>query len=146
MHTLIFFRNNACKEAAYVLSFSGQDKFSVLIPRFGIEGSIALKTVCESLEMKMRHVDPSLSSSTVVGWEVNGRGHSCDIFLEDTVVSKAGKGRKKGQGQGHVLRRELVRLEVFQKVEVFISVKQSPEKSGGYVAIALVHDGHVLEK
>ena len=120
MHTLMFFRQNACKEAAYVLTVN-EERFSVLIPRFGIEGAISLQTVCSALA----------TADEDVFTEVDAIAHKC-------VIRKSVKGRSKSS--------ILFSLQVFQRVEVYIAVKQSAEKSGGYLAIALVRDGRILEK
>lgn len=42
LHTLMFFKGRACRETAYVLSVSADHRISVMVPRFGIEGSIDL--------------------------------------------------------------------------------------------------------
>lgn len=122
MHTLMFFRQNACKEAAYVLTVS-EERFSVLIPRFGIEGAIALETVCKALATKGEDVYT----------EVDAIAHRCSVIRKSLV-------------NGSLETSILFSLQVFQRVEVYIAVKQSAERSGGFLAIALVRDGRVLEK
>ncbi len=48
LHTLLFFKDRPSVEAAYVLSV-GQESFSVLVPRFGIEGSISVAPLAAAL-------------------------------------------------------------------------------------------------
>ena len=99
-----------------------EERFSVLIPRFGIEGAISLQTVCSALVT---------ADEEDVFTEVDAIAHRC-------VIRKSANGRSKSS--------ILFSLQVFQRVEVYIAVKQSAEKSGGYLAIALVRDGRILEK
>ncbi len=119
----MFFRQNACKEAAYVLSVN-EERFSVLIPRFGIEGAISLETVCKALA----------TAGDVVYTEVDAIAHRCSVIRKSLSVN--------GRSETSIL----FSLQVFQRVEVHIAVKQSVEKSGGFLAIALVRDGRILER
>ena len=98
-----------------------EERFSVLIPRFGIEGAISLQTVCGALA----------TTDEDVFTEVDAIAHRC-------VIRKS----KSDRSESAIL----FSLQVFQRVEVYIAVKQSAENSGGYLAIALVRDGRILEK
>jgi len=115
MHTLMFFRSSPCSEPAYVLTVAA-DRFSVLIPRFGVEAPLSLPGLCAALA--------KLKGEGEVGYEVCAVSHSVQVFLK-------GKAKKE----------ELIRLQVFQKVQVFISVEG---QDAGHLVVALVHNGSVL--
>lgn len=94
IHTLIFFRSKPAVETAYVLTVSPEnDNLVVLVPRFGIEGSVSILSATESLEQT------SISHDAVK--------HLVSI-----------KGRMKLTGQS--FHRD---IQVFQSVRVNISVR-----------------------
>ncbi len=104
LHTLIYFKNKPSQETAYVLSVSS-DRFSVIVPKFGIEGSLECSDILRRL-----------GGSEV---EYVNETHSLNFL-------KAGKKSK-----------VLLSLQVFEKVEVSISVKE--ENNDKRLVIDLVH-------
>jgi exosome complex exonuclease DIS3/RRP44 len=117
MHTILFFMNNSCREAAYVLSVN-RDRVSVLVPRFGIEACILLEALRTALAEK--------GGRDVASLEAVAAAHSCAVVHRTS---------------GAVL----LSLDIFQKVEVHISVKKSATSSNSHLAIALVSQGLVLD-
>lgn len=93
LHTLIYFKNQPSKETAYVLSVSA-DRFTVLVPRFGIEGGLE----CTDISKKL------------------GGGSAAGVETEYVPATHTLTFTKKGK--------TLLRLQVFEKVEVSITVKE----------------------
>jgi exoribonuclease R len=114
LHTLIYFKNQPSTETAYVLTVSA-DRFTVLVPKFGIEGGIECSDVLKALG----------------GGEVeyDSAAHKL-VFVRPAQASS-------GKKQPAVGRKVLLSLQVFEKVEVSIAVKE--DNNDKRLVIDLIH-------
>jgi hypothetical protein len=84
IHTLLFFRNKPALETAYVLAVA-PDSLVVLVPRFGIEGSISLPDCVSSLMSSTVEHDPNKHEVHIVGTKCSGASFKRSIQVFQPV-------------------------------------------------------------
>jgi exosome complex exonuclease DIS3/RRP44 len=120
LNTLIYFKNRPSIEIAYVLSVA-QDKIVVIVPRFGIEGSLVLDPIASALTGSERVAEGEVSTN--VKYDANT--HIVRIF--------------KDEGEGD----EVLRIGVFERVQISIKVREGRAGSRRLI-LGLVVDGKDL--
>lgn len=120
LNTLIYFKNRPSIEVAYVLSVA-QDKIVVIVPRFGIEGSLVLDPIASALTGSERVAEGEVSTN--VKYDANT--HVVRIF--------------KDGGEGD----EVLRIGVFERVQISIKVREGRAGSRRLI-LGLVVDGKDL--
>lgn len=124
LHTLVYFTARPSTEVAYVLSVT-VEKFSVMVPRFGIEAAIEWELVREALGADRLDFDPVL--------------HKMELF---------GQTKNEGTKKGNSGRRQenlLLSLQVFGKVTTCIKVRSPQSVGERKLIVSLVHDGRDLD-
>eukprot|EP00596_Hydrurales_sp_CCMP1899_P000286 CAMPEP_0119047596 /NCGR_PEP_ID=MMETSP1177-20130426/54054_1 /TAXON_ID=2985 /ORGANISM="Ochromonas sp, Strain CCMP1899" /LENGTH=969 /DNA_ID=CAMNT_0007022385 /DNA_START=511 /DNA_END=3419 /DNA_ORIENTATION=+ len=118
LNTLIYFKNRPSVEVAYVLSVA-QDKIVVIVPRFGIEGSLILDPIASVLTGSERVAEGEVSTNV----KYDAVSHVVSIF--------------KNEGD------EVLRIGVFEKVQISIKVREGRAGSRRLI-LGLVVDGKDL--
>jgi exoribonuclease R len=125
LHTLLYFKSRPSKETAYVLSVS-QEKIVVIVPRFGIEGTIQLPPVVKAFLTRHVAAVPSATSSTIAVTVHDAIKHTVAIEVRGGSDGEAGT--------------RVWGVQVFQPLQVSIRVSESRGGSRNLV-MRLVVDG-----
>ena len=137
-HTLLYFTDHPSTEVAYILSIT-EDRFSVLVPRFGIEGSIQLdhiKTALRVDEVEFRAIEHRV---------VFKRSSSSSSATTVVHNKKQKLATQQQQQQQQLISSEeevvvVLSLQVFDKVQISIKVHNSVSGSRKLV-FSLLHKG-----
>jgi exosome complex exonuclease DIS3/RRP44 len=78
LHTLVYFKNRASTEDAYVLSVASEE-IIVLVPKFGIEGSVSLEQVSQQLKVDIKHY-PEIHKIEFVSPKSSEGVHTIQVF------------------------------------------------------------------
>lgn len=121
-HTLLYFHDNPSVEVAYVL-FINKEKFSFLIPRFGIEGSISWD--CIKSECNIKDDDD----------DYDPIAHRMKLHIKTNQLNK-----ELYNNQGNKIC--ILEMQVFQQIKVSIKVNLNNEggNSERKLVFALVYD------
>jgi exosome complex exonuclease DIS3/RRP44 len=130
LHTINYFRARpAAQEAAYVLTVK-EDSFTVLVPRFGIEGTLRWEDIMAALDC-----DES---------EFDAAAHTMALSSRRAVVpvQSASKKQKKQATAGSAETKTVVlKLRVFDRVSISIKVDEGSGNGGDRkLVIGLVHE------
>jgi len=123
-HTLLYFTDHPSIEIAYILAIT-EDRFSVLVPRFGIEGSIQLD-----------HLKTTLSADEVDFRAIEHRV----VFKRSAHTNKKQKLIKTTQQSTSYEEEIVLNLQVFDKVQISIKVHNSVSGSRK-LGFSLIHKG-----
>ena len=126
LHTLVYFTARPSTEVAYVLSVT-VEKFSVMVPRFGIEAAIDWELVREALGADHCEFDPAL--------------HKMELFSSRRGEAEGAKKGKDNKKQGKLL----LSLQVFGKVTTCIKVRNPQSVADRKLIVSLVHEGRDLD-
>ena len=137
MNTITYFRSRPSQEAAYVLSVS-EDSFTVLVPRFGIEGNLRWEDVMGALDCDKSDLDVAAHCMT----------------LKRTVTQMAGSSYAQKKKQklvappaSSVSEEVVLKVRVFDKVTISIRVDEGSGSGGDLrLVVALVHENKDLDK
>jgi len=134
MNTITYFRSRPSQEAAYVLSVK-EDSFTVLVPRFGIEGNLRWEDIMAALDCDSSDLDAAAHCMT----------------LKRTVKSTDPGQAKKKQKQAALVKNTtseevVLKVRVFDKVNISIRVDEGSGSGGDLrLVIALVHQNKDLD-
>ena len=143
INTISYFRQRpAQQEAAYVLAVK-EDSFTVLVPRFGIEGVLRWDEIMIALDCDAMDFDPAAHMATLTRQAASTTNHST------TTSSKPSKKAKKGDKNSSIVaeRREnaasaevVLCVKVFDCVHISIKVDEGSGNGGDRkLVIGLVH-------
>ena len=129
LHTVTYFSQRpANQEAAYVLSVK-EDSLTVLVPRFGIEGTLHWKDIMSALECDKMDFDAAAHM----------------VELKRTVVAAPSKKQKQQQPQQFTESAVVLQTRVFDRVTVSIKVDEGNGNGGDRkLVIGLVHQDRDL--
>jgi hypothetical protein len=131
LHTLVYFTARPSTEEAYVLSVN-VEKFSVMVPRFGIEAAIEWESVRVALGADQLDFDAAL--------------HRMDIYSSSNGSGSGGaKGGKSKQKAGKDKESLVLSLQVFGKVTTSIKVRNPKSVADRKLIVSLVHQGRDLD-
>jgi exoribonuclease R len=92
LHTLLYFKDRPSVESAYVLSIS-QDLVTVLVPRFGIESGIEIRSICDLLNASKSRFDAKTCSVTIEDDTTSLLLLSLQVFQQVMVAIKVDESR-----------------------------------------------------
>jgi exosome complex exonuclease DIS3/RRP44 len=128
LHTINYFRQRpAAQEAAYVLTVK-EDSFTVLVPRFGIEGTLRWEDIMSALDCDASEFDAA--------------AHTMALSSRRAAapVQSASKKQKK-QASAAETPTVVLKLRVFDRVSISIKVDEGSGNGGDRkLVIGLVHE------
>ncbi len=137
LHTINYFRSKPSQqEAAYVLSVK-EDSFTVLVPRFGIEGNLKWADIMAALSCDKNELDVAAHCMTLL--RTTGPASS--------TSAQAKKKQKQANSNSSMtpVEQAVLKLRVFDKVAISIRVDEGCGNGGDRrLVIALVHENRDL--